>query len=323
MMSTATPLMTDPPVALRAGADLREARERLGWSLHEMAATLRIRMQHLEALEEGRVSLLPGNAYALAFMRTYANALGLDSEEIVRRFKSEAAEVSRRTELVFPIPMPDSGFPAGAVLLLGIVLAIGAYAGWYRLSGEGRLPAETVIAIPERLAPLAEQALPPLPPSQADVPAGAQVSAATPGPGAPMTGAPMTGAPPTAAPVSPISAAAAPVANPLPAAVTPLPEDSRIVVRASADAWIMVKDRSGAVLFNRVLKQGETWPVPARPDLLLTTGNAGGTDILLDGAGAINLGNAGSVRRDLPLDPQSIKDGKLAAAPVVQARPRQ
>ena len=43
--------------------------------------------------------------------------------------------------------------------MLGLVLAIGAYAGWYRLSGEGRLPAETVTAIPERLAPLAEQAL--------------------------------------------------------------------------------------------------------------------------------------------------------------------
>ncbi|HEX3575447.1 MAG TPA: helix-turn-helix transcriptional regulator, partial [Rhodopila sp.] len=155
MMSTVTPVVTEPPAAARAGADLREARERLGLSLDDVAFTLRIRAPHLEALEEGRISLLPGNAYALAFVRTYANSLGLDAEEMVRRFKAEATEFSRRPELVFPVPMPERGLPAGAMVLLGLVLAVGAYAGWYRLSGEGRLPAETVTAIPERLAPLA------------------------------------------------------------------------------------------------------------------------------------------------------------------------
>src|ERR1700722_645552 len=175
MMSTVTPLVTEPPAAARAGADLREARERLGLSLQDVAFELRIRMPHLEALEEGRISLLPGNAYALAFVRTYANALGLDAEEMVRRFRTEAAEFSRRPELVFPVPMPERGMPAGAVLLLGLVLAVGAYAGWYRLSGEGRLPAETVAAIPERLAPLAQQALPP--PQGAPPPLGAPASA--------------------------------------------------------------------------------------------------------------------------------------------------
>ena len=83
MMSTVTPMVTEPPAAARAGADLREARERLGLSLQDIAFNLRIRLPHLEALEEGRISLLPGNAYALAFVRTYANALGLDAEEMV------------------------------------------------------------------------------------------------------------------------------------------------------------------------------------------------------------------------------------------------
>jgi transcriptional regulator with XRE-family HTH domain len=128
MMSTAASVMTYPPAAIRAGADLREARERLGLSLDDVAANLRIRLRHLEALEEGRLSTLPGSAYALAFVRTYARYIGLDAEEMVRRFKAEADEFSRRTELVFPIPMPERGLPAGAIVLLGLVLAIGAYA---------------------------------------------------------------------------------------------------------------------------------------------------------------------------------------------------
>jgi cytoskeleton protein RodZ len=341
MMSTVTPSVTEPPAAARAGADLREARERLGLSLHDVAFTLRIRAPHLEALEEGRISLLPGNAYALAFVRTYASSLGLDAEEMVRRFKTEAAEFGRRTELVFPIPMPERGLPAGAVLLLGLVLTIGAYAGWYRLSGEGRLPAETVTAIPERLAPLAEQALPPAPAvtaATADTSGGAAPKIVLADP--PTSGMLANPAPPVVA-ISPTSAAAAQLPAQPPdvsaltdlsptqasaAPVAPAPDASRVVLRATADAWVLVKDHGGAVVLNRTLKAGETWSVPPRPDLLLTTGNAGGTDILVDGAATPSLGGSGAVRRDMPLDPDQIKDGKLAAAVAPQlasSRPRQ
>src|SRR5271166_2956048 len=105
MKSADAQVMAEPRRAARAGADVREARERLGWSLADLATNLRIRLPYLQALEEGRFALLPGNAYALAFVRTYARALGLDAEEIVRRFKAETAEINRRPELVFPIPM--------------------------------------------------------------------------------------------------------------------------------------------------------------------------------------------------------------------------
>jgi len=348
MMSTVTPPVTEPPAAARAGADLRAARERLGWSLEHVAFDLRIRMPHLEALEEGRISLLPGNAYALAFVRTYANTLGLDAEEMVRRFRTEAAEFSRRTELVFPAPIPERGLPGGAVLLLGLVLAIGAYAGWYRLSGEGRLPAETVPAIPERLAPLAEQAVPfPSVAATPDASAPGSTAGATAEasgiqrivPGDPALPEMRTSPAPPVVAVSPTSAAAAqlpsrladvsPVTGLSPAAtasVISAPDASRLVLRASADAWIMVKDRTGAVLLNRTMRAGETWPVPPRPDLLLTVGNAGGTDILLDGVVTPGLGATGAVRRDLPLDLDQIKDGKLTGAVAPQltpGRPRQ
>ncbi len=108
--------------------------------------------------------------------------------------------------------------------------------------------------------------------------------------------------------------------------MAPGARDSRIVLRANAEVWILLKDRSGAVLLNRVLKPGETWSVPPRPDLLLTTGNAGGTEILVDGLATPGIGVSGAVRRDLPLDPQAIKDGKLAAAlnaPLASSRAHQ
>jgi cytoskeleton protein RodZ len=284
--------------APRAGADLRAARERIGWSLPDIAAALHIRRQHLEALEGGRVADLPGKAYTLGFVRTYASALGLDPDEVARRFKAEAAAVNRHSDLDFPAPAAERRVPPGAAALIGVLLAVGAYAGWYRLSGEGQLPAETSIQVPARLAPLAEQAVPP--------------HAAQPAP--PVT-APAT--------VQQAELPSAPSISPGSAAAAALPADQpRIVLRANADAWLQVRDRSGPVLLSRILHAGETWTVPDRSNLLLTTGNAGGTDVLVDGMTTPSLGNNGTVRRDLPLDPDLIKTGKLAAASTQPAGPR-
>lgn len=314
MMSSATIPHDPPPLAPKAGADLLAARERVGYSVSEIAAALRIRPQYLEALEAGRLGDLPGNAYALGFLRTYAGALGLDPNEIARRFKAEASCVNEKTVLTFPVPVPERGVPAGAVVFLGVLLAVGAYAGWYRLSGEGKLPAETTIQVPERLAPLAEQAVQPkvVPPAPAPVVAQAPPASSQTVDQASVKQADATQAPPAppVPDVSPSSAAAA--ALPVPPAPTISPDQSRIELRANADAWVQVRDRSGTVLLNRILHPGETWDVPSRPNLLLTTGNAGGTDVLLDGQPTVSLGGNGVVRRDLPLDPDLIKDGKLA-----------
>ena len=81
--------------------------------------------------------------------------------------------------------------------------------------------------------------------------------------------------------------------------------------RARADTWVQVRDRAGAVLLNRMLHPGDSWAVPAKPNLLLTTGNAGDIDLVVDGLTSPSLGGHGVVRHDLPLDPDLIKDGRL------------
>jgi cytoskeleton protein RodZ len=306
-----------PVIASRMGADLRAARERVGCTLPAMAAHLRIRLPYLEAIEDGRIADLPGNAYAMGFVRTYASSLGLDADEISRRFRAEAAEVNRKTELSFPAPVPERGVPAGAMMLLGLVLAVGAYIGWYRLSGEHAVP-DPVRPVPERLA-----ALVPPPPAPAPAPAPAVAApAAIPSAQAvlaslppvnppPPVGAAVATTPPPAA--SPGSAVAAPFASP--PAIPDAADGSRIALHATADAWVQVRDRQGAVLLNRILRAGETWAVPpGKPGLTLTTGNAGGTQLLLDGQAIPALGASGAVRRDLPLTVEAIKDGRLAAA---------
>ena len=94
-----------------------------------------------------------------------------------------------------------------------------------------------------------------------------------------------------------------------------------MLLKANGDAWLQVRDRAGQVLLRKVLKSGETWPVPPKPGLLLTTGNSTNTEVVLDGTQTIALSGTGLARRDMPLDLDLIKDGKLAP-PLVVPKPR-
>jgi len=138
---------------LAVGPTLKAARERTGRSLAECSQQLFIRLPFLEALEEGRHRDLPGGAYAAGFLRTYAEYLELDGEELVRRFRLEGAGgFTNRTELAFPSPVSEGRIPGGAVIFLGLVLAGLTYGGWYLLSSRESEVAEMVPPLPERLS---------------------------------------------------------------------------------------------------------------------------------------------------------------------------
>lgn len=138
---------------LAVGPTLRAARERTGRSLAECSQQLFIRLPFLEALEDGRHRDLPGGAYAAGFLRTYAEYLELDGEELVRRFRLEGAGgFTNRTELAFPSPVSEGRIPGGAVIFLGLVLAGLTYGGWYLLSSRESDVAEMVPPLPERLS---------------------------------------------------------------------------------------------------------------------------------------------------------------------------
>src|SRR5437899_2594350 len=68
------------------GGALREARERRGVSLRQIANATKISVAALEALERNDISKLPGGIFSRAFVRSYAMEVGLDPEETVREF---------------------------------------------------------------------------------------------------------------------------------------------------------------------------------------------------------------------------------------------
>src|SRR5438445_1339992 len=96
-----------------AGDLLRQQREALGLDLDDVAAALKIKPGYLAALEAGRPDLLPGPVYAIGFVRAYGDHLGLDGNEILRRFKAESALLDATPALAFPLPLRAPRLPAG------------------------------------------------------------------------------------------------------------------------------------------------------------------------------------------------------------------
>lgn len=317
-------LSPDDTPARGVGATLREARLRRGWTIEDCSQNLRIRVAVLEAMEAGRFERLPNGAYALGFVRTYADFLGLDRDEIVRRVKAEAAALNTKTELVFPTPIAEGRLPSGIILLASVVLAAGAYGIWYYNTASDRVPIPRVAAVPEQLAPAAP------------------ASPSGPEPG-PDIAAPPPSSPPAAEPTAPAAVASAPApATPPPAPSPPLSgalgtaaaattaeaaaarqfgetTEGRIVIRATGDSWVQVREPAGSVVFSRILRAGESYNVPDQSGYLLATGSAGALDILVDGKKAPALGRPGFVRKDVPLDPERLLAG--TAVPPEAARP--
>ena len=135
------------------GRLLKASRLRCGEELGDVADMLHIRYTYLEAIEEDRFQDLPGQAYAIGFIRAYAEHLGLDSAEVVRRFKEDTSGVAK-TNLDFPIPVAEKGIPGGAVLFVGVAIAVLAYGGWYMNTANEGYIMDLISPLPERLARL-------------------------------------------------------------------------------------------------------------------------------------------------------------------------
>src|ERR1700730_18478241 len=155
-----TPFMEDlpdgeaaSPFGRRSAGDLlRQQREALGLHLAHVAAALKIKPGYLAALEAGRPDLLPGPAYAIGFVRAYGDQLGLDGNEILRRFKAESAALDAKPDLTFPIPLGERSIPGGAMLLVALILALCGYGTWYYVSTSDHSRPVRVIEVPPELA---------------------------------------------------------------------------------------------------------------------------------------------------------------------------
>ncbi|MDD5586050.1 MAG: DUF4115 domain-containing protein [Alphaproteobacteria bacterium] len=321
----------------RIGDLLRRARGQRGEKLDAISAYLRIRPGFLAALENSRYEELPADAYVIGFLRSYANYLGLDSREVIDHYRREMAGRRRRPQLNMPQPISEGRAPTAPVLIAALLAAILIYALWYGLSSSSQDAAKAPPPLPQTAAQT-ESA-----PPQKNAPGAAAVSAESPALAAPPPPSRMDSSK-AASMILPSSAnqpqtpagifvngpsAAADLEPPVPPKVS-LRSDSppkaeppekgevygetsapaRLVLRAEKESWVLVADSRGNTLFDKILKPGDVYNVPAAKDLRLTTGNGNGVVLSLDGTDLPRLASDSRLVRNVPLDPEGLKAGK-------------
>jgi cytoskeleton protein RodZ len=110
------------------GATLREARMRARIDVSEIEAQTKIRAKYLRALENEEWDLLPGPTFVRSFLRTYAQALGLDDKALVdeyRRLYEQPSELDHQP--VMSAPRRPRPRPTGGGRSRGYAIAMAAF----------------------------------------------------------------------------------------------------------------------------------------------------------------------------------------------------
>ena len=300
----------------RIGDILRRVRESRGESLDAVSAYVKIRRHYLDALEASQYQALPADTYAIGFLKTYADYLGLDGKAAVTQFRREVSGRSRQPELYMPQPEPEGRAPTAAIIIGGLFLALVVYALWYSLSSTDRAS----VTPPE--VPVTTATADPLPAVTAAVPQTAPIQAALPA-AVPAITQPV----PMAQPVAPTIAATTQPAAAVPGAATlvpPMPKGqvygetrapARVQIKVLEESWILVTDSSGNNVFDKILRPGDVYNVPNIKGLNLTTGNGAGIVVSRDGQPLPRLGDKGRVVRNVSLDPEGVSSDGIKLSP--------
>jgi cytoskeleton protein RodZ len=270
------------------GARLRDARERRGVSLREIANATKISVGVLEALERNDISKLPGGIFGRAFVRNFAIEVGLDPEATIEDFMTQFPNdsviaghpTSDRVE--DNVAVESERQTAGTFLWL-VVISVPIAAGllYFATLGRHAGPAPVRAAV---AGSRASEAPPGLPTATVPaVPSGG--TDGTPAPAAPPAAAATLVEAPAAAQAAPpaVTQAAPPAGGPLTIALT-----------AKRPCWISATV-DGQKSIERLLQAGEQQIVTVRREMVLTAGDASAIAVQFNGADGRALGNAGDV----------------------------
>jgi cytoskeletal protein RodZ len=238
------------------GRKLREARERRGLSLRQIASATKISMLTLEALERNDIARLPGGIFSRAFVRSYALEVGLDPEETIQEFMGQFPQDSVTAGHPTTSHVEDNDAIESDRRMVGTFLRLIVFS----------IPVAAVVVYfgtAGRRAAARQAAL------------GVQVSEPA-GPSTPASAPP----PSTPAPAEPDKDASAAA------------EKLVVQLKAVQRSWVSaIVDGQRAV--QRVFEPGDEQTLDVRRDLVLTVQDGGAITVTLNGAAAKPIGPSG------------------------------
>jgi transcriptional regulator with XRE-family HTH domain len=124
----------------RVGTLLRETREEKKKTIREVSQDTNITPRHIEALENEDYAIFPGETYAIGFLRSYAEYLNLDADQVIGLYrglqidqsKTPVRELTRQPGILVSLQFMDRRnllYIAGAAAILILSIALYSYSG--------------------------------------------------------------------------------------------------------------------------------------------------------------------------------------------------
>ena len=258
------------------GEALRRTRIYYEQSLEDIEGALRIRACQIDAIEKGDMEELPGRVYAIGFVRSYAEHMGLDGAKVVQLFKAQYMDGQARLLLSFPVLASETKTPRFWLVVISIFVFSIFFLGAHALNGRAsETPLFVVQAVPEDIkAHVKQDILVHPPPREEEIIGPAEVLP--------------------------------------PEVVVENMGDEQdknlgIILNVMKSSWVEIKNAKGDIIVSNILEEGDQYFVPNSPGLSMSLGNAANVEIILNGRPLKPLGKDGDVRRDIPLDISYLK----------------
>lgn len=259
---------------IEIGEALRRTRRHYCRSLEDIEKTLRIRASQIDAIEKGDIASLPGRVYAIGFVRSYAEHLGLDGAQVVQMFKAQYMDGQDKTNLAFPVPASETKTPAVWIAIICLMCASVIILSWHFLTQVDRSLVAVIEIVPEDIQSHVKRDIlgtMNIIKEMEQKPADEKLSST--------------------------------IENMNPEQ----PQKVGVLLNILDSSWVEIKNGDGKIIVSNILEKGDQYFVPDSPGITMSLGNAGNVEIIVDGRALKPLGKSGAVRRDIPLNTEYLK----------------
>ena len=302
------------------GALLKAARVERNLTVEDVVLVIRIRKLYIEALEKGNFETLPGRAYVIGFIRSYAHHLQLDENELLRRVDLLSISPPKPISLPFRVAIKNQTKAPYIIVILFVTLGLVVFFSllWSKkfFTTEPTVPSQFNQTTSQKAIEIENlEKKEKFSSAQSNYDSSKEnalaVDKASIGNSFNESPMPLK----SLSNLSQFSSETSSVKQESEALLTSSSSErflepalkNQIELQALEDTWVQILSPSGNILYMKVMKSGDYYKTSGNEKAILNTGNAGGLQLIVDGESFASLGSKGEVIKGLALNSDTIK----------------
>ncbi len=294
-----------------------DARVKKGLTQEDVSKILKVRVSAVKQIEKGEELKALGSAYSLGFLRSYAKLVDLDPENIIKNYKSSISEKNLKFDYNFPSITKEKKSLLPIIALSAFLFSLVIYSSWYYLNinnletenknitylnndngnldyvkiednkntspnKTNKINSEDIVISEKKTSKIIikENFEDKVVDNNKD---GSKIL------------------------LEPNTLTETSISNETSAIANERTPKEEMVLKSSGNSWVEIEDLDGNSYLTRLMRSGETFVVPDKKGLTLSTGNAGVLSLTFGSIHISKLGSVGEVISSRPLNIEAFK----------------